>query len=120
MKYLQQMLLIILFSFLGELLHHLIPATIPDSIYGMVLMFLALSLKLVKLKAVKDAGSFLVSFLPVLFVAPIVSLVDCWDMIEPNLLAIAVIILVSTVICFAVSGLATQWFMGRRKGGRSK
>ena len=120
MKFLHQMIVILLFSFLGEVLHSLIPAPIPASIYGMVLMFLALSLKFIKLEQVKQAGSFLVSFLPVLFVAPIVSLMDCWDMIKPNLAAILLIIVLSTVICFVVSGLTTQFLMENKKGGSKK
>ena len=120
MKYLMQMLIILLFSFLGELLHSLIPAPIPASIYGMVLMFLALSLKIVKLTQVKDAGSFLVSFLPVLFVAPIVSLMDCWGEIRPSLLAIAAIIILSTILCFVVSGWTAQLLLKAKKGGSKK
>ena len=119
MKFLHQMLLILLFSFLGELLHSIIPAPIPASIYGMVLMFLALSFKIIKPEQVKDAGNFLVSFLPVLFVAPIVSLMDCWDQIRPNLLAIFVIIFLPTAVCFAVSGLTTQFFT-KKQGGNIK
>ena len=117
MKYIHQVFLILLFSFLGELLHSLIPAPIPASIYGMVLLFAALSLKIVKLKAVKDAGGFLKSFLPVLFVAPIVSLIDCWDLIAPDLAAILIIMVVSTVVCFVASGWATQLLI-RKKGGK--
>ena len=120
MKFLLQMLLIVLFSFLGELLHSLIPAPIPASIYGMALMFAALSLKLIKPSQVKEAGNFLVTFLPVLFVAPIVSLMDCWDVIAPNLLPITVILLVSTVLCFAVTGWSTQAFLRKKKGGKEK
>ena len=120
MKYLRQIILILLFSFLGELLHSLIPAPIPASIYGMVLMFAALSLKIVKLEQVKESGAFLVSILPVLFVAPIVSLMDCWDTIRPNLTAILVIFAASTVICFAVSGLSTQVYMTKKKKGAKK
>ena len=120
MKFLHEILLIILFSFLGELLHSLIPAPIPASIYCMVLLFAALSLKIVKLPDVKNIGSFLVSFLPVLFVAPIVSLMDCWDVIAPNLLAIAVILMVSTVLCFAASGLITQGLLNKKKGADKK
>ena len=118
MKYLNQVLLILLFSFLGELLHALIPWPIPASIYGMALMFAALSLKIVKDRAVKEAGSFFVSILPLLFVAPIVSLIDCWDVIRPNLLPIAVILVVTTVLCFAVSGLVTQALVRKKKGGQ--
>lgn len=115
MKYLRQILLILLFSFLGELLHALLPWPIPASIYGMGMLFAALSLKLIRVEQVKDAGSFLVSFLPVLFVAPIVSLLDCWEQLKAHLLPIFLILIGSTVLCFAVSGRVTQWFMGRKE-----
>ena len=120
MKYLHQMLLILLFSFLGELCHSLIPAPIPASIYGLVLMFAALSLKIIRLDAVKEAGAFLTSFLPVLFVAPIVSLMDCWEVIAPNLLPIFVILILTTVACFLTSGWVTQAIVRKKKGGKKE
>jgi len=115
MKYLHQILLILLFSFLGEVLHALIPWPIPASIYGMLLLFAALSLKILRVEQVKSAGSFLVSFFPVLFVAPIVSLLDCWDRVKSHLLPIVLILIGSTVLCFIVSGRVTQWYMGRKE-----
>ena len=39
MKYLKQFFLIIVISFLGELLHWVIPLPIPASIYGIILLF---------------------------------------------------------------------------------
>ena len=119
MKYLHQFLLIMLFSFLGELLHALIPWPIPASIYGMVLMFGALSLKIIKPQSVRDAGGFLVSILPLLFVAPIVGLIDCWHMIQPHLIPILVILIVSTALCFVVTGLVTQVLIRRKKEGEN-
>ena len=111
MKYLSQILLICTFSFLGELLHALIPWPIPASIYGMLLLFAALSVKLIRVEQVKDAGTFLTSFLPVLFVAPIVSLLDCWEQIKPYLLPILAILIGSTVLCFGISGWVTQLYI---------
>ena len=116
MKYLHQALLIFLFTTLGELLHSLIPLPIPASIYGMILLFAALALKIVPVKAVADVGGFLTSLLPLLFVAPMVSLVDYWGLIKDDLWAILAIILLSTVLVFATSGWVTQWLLSRRKG----
>ncbi len=116
MKYLLQIILIFLFSFLGEVLHHIIPFPIPASIYGMVLLFIAMLLRIVPLKAVKDAGSFFTGLLPLLFVAPIVNLIDCWDLVQENLLPIGVIMVVTTVLVFAVSGLVTQGLVGKKEG----
>lgn len=118
MKFLRQMVLIFGFSLLGELLHWLIPWPIPASIYGMVLLFLALFTGAVKLEQVKGAGEFLSSLLPILFVAPIVNLLDCWDLIREDLVGIVAAMLVSTVLCFAVSGWITQLLM--KKGGKDR
>jgi holin-like protein len=115
MKYLHQILLILLFSFLGEVLHALLPWPIPASIYGMLLLFAALSMKIIRVEQVKDGGSFLVSFLPVLFVPPIVSLLDCWNQLKSHLIPIVPILIGSTVLCFAVSGRITQWYVGRKE-----
>ena len=116
LKYLKQFLLIILFSFLGELCRYLIPYPIPGSIYGMVLLFGALALKIIKVEQVRDAGSFLVSVLPILFVAPAVNLMDRWSQLKDHLIPLFAIILLGTVITFGVAGLVTQWLMGRKGG----
>lgn len=115
MKFIKQLCLVTLFSFLGELCRYLIPYPIPASIYGMVLMAAALGLKLIKPADVRDVGSFLTSFLPVLFVVPLVNLMDCWNQLKDNLIPLLVIIIVSTVIVFGVSGMVTQILMNSRK-----
>lgn len=115
MKYIRQILLIFLFSFLGELLRSLIPLPIPASIYGMILLFLSLSARILRLEDIQEGGSFLVSLFPVLFVAPIVSLMDCWADIRSHLLPIMLILILSSIVCFFVSGRVTQWLVSRRK-----
>ena len=117
MKYLPQALLVFVLTCLGELLHYLIPVPIPASIYGMILLFLALSLKIITPKSVADMGGFLVSVLPLLFVAPLVNLLDHWFAIKDALIPIFFIIFSSTVVVFAISGWGTQWLI-RRKGGK--
>ncbi len=115
MKYLSQLCLITLFSFLGELCRFLIPYPIPASIYGMVLLSAALALKLIPTEAIRDTGSFLTTFLPVLFVAPLVNLMDCWNQLKDNLIPLLLITLLSTIIVFGVSGMVTQMLMNKKE-----
>ena len=114
MKYLRQICLILLFCFLGELCRYLIPLAIPASIYGMVLLFGALALKIVRIESVRQTGFFLTSILSLLFVAPMVQLMDFWPVLRPVLIPTLVICLAGTIIVFAVSGIVTQWLI--RKG----
>lgn len=108
--YLRQFAIIVLFSLAGDLCHAVLPFPIPAAIYGLILMFFAFCLKILRLEAVKDTGKFLISILPLLFVVPAVGLMDYWNLIRENLLQIMLLVAVTTVITFGVSGLLTKAF----------
>lgn len=115
MKYLSQFLIILGFTLAGEALQRILPLPIPASVWGLALLFAALCLGLVKLEQVKEAGGFLTSILPVLFVAPTVSIVEYWDLISSQLFPIALLIVSTTVLTFGISGRIAQYLSG--KGG---
>ena len=108
MKYLYQFAIIVGFTFLGETLNRLIPLPIPAAVYGLVLLFLALQLRIVKLDHIKTAGDWMIGIMGILFVAPTVNILGCWDKIAPYLLPVTVIVLTSTVVVFGVAGLVTK------------
>lgn len=114
MKYLSQFLYIIFFSLLGELLAVVIPLPIPAAIYGLLLLLIALMTGLVKERQVSETADFLISLLPVLFVPPLAKILLYWGIIRPQVAAIAIICVVTTVFIFAVSGLATKALQRRR------
>ena len=62
----------------------------------------------VKLEQVKDAGGFLVSILPILFVSPAVGILENWGLIKDVMISMIVVALTSTIITFAVAGRVTQ------------
>lgn len=64
MKYIRQFMIIILISFVGEVLHYLLLLPISASIYGLVLMLVGLASGLIPLAAVKDTAYFLVETMP--------------------------------------------------------
>lgn len=115
MKYLSQFLIILGFTLTGEALQRLLPVSVPASVYGLVLLFLALCTGIIKINQVRETGLFLTSLLPVLFVAPTVGIVEHWQLIRPQLLPILLLLVASTAIVFGVSGKITQYLM--RKGG---
>ena len=114
MKYLTQFFWILLFCALGEVLAAVIPFPIPAAIYGLVLLFLALSLKILKIEQVADAAHYLISIMGVFFVSPVVNILAYWGVIAPNVGAICVILLVTTVLVFGVAGRLTQSLGGRK------
>ena len=115
MKYLSQFVIIMGFTLLGEALQRLIPLPIPASVYGLVLLFLALCLKLVKVEQVKDTGAFLTSILPILFVSPAVGIMEDWGLVADRLVPILLLLVGSTVLSFGISGRIAQAVL--KKGG---
>ena len=108
MKIIGQILIILLISFVGELLNFLIPLPIPAGIYGIILLFCLLEWKIIPLRAVKDTGDFLVSLMQLMFIPAAVGLLEAWDVIAPNWLPYILITLISTFVVMFVSGRVTQ------------
>lgn len=118
MRYLNQFLIILGFTLAGEALQMLVPLPIPASVYGIVLLFGALCLGVVKLSQVKEAGSFLSSLLPILFVSPVAGVLENWGLIKNDLLPMFALVVVSTVLTFGIAGRLTQLLL--KKGGGSR
>ena len=108
LRYLKQFMIILTISFLGEVLHYIIPLLVPASIYGLLLMLLALCTGIVKLSSVREAGKFLIDIMPVMFIPAAVGLLETWGILKPVWLPVVVITVVSTVLVMGVSGLVAQ------------
>ena len=122
MKYLRQLLIILIFSFAGEVLYYLIPIQIPASIYGLVLLFIALMTGMIQLPQVEETAKFLIEIMPMMFIPAGVGLLESWGVLKPILVPVIVILIVSTFLVMGVSGLVTQGIMhiGRPHGKKDK
>ena len=107
-------MIIIAVSFLGEILNRVIPLPIPASIYGIVILFLSLELRIIPLDAVKETGKFLIEIMPIMFVPAAVGLLTSWNVLKTSLLEYVLITVVTTFIVMAVSGWVTQGIMRKK------
>ncbi len=120
MKYIRQFLIILLFCFLGELLKYLIPLPIPTSIYGLILMLTAFLTGILKVDQVDDTAVFLIDIMPVMFIPAGVGLLTSIEALRPNLAAIIVITILTTVLVMGITGITAQFVMERKKGRDDK
>ena len=119
MKIVKQMMIIGTITFIGKLLNIFLPFPIPGSVYGTVLLLVCLLTGVVKLKDVEDTADFLVSIMPLMFIAPCLSLMDSLPVVADSVPAIVLICVVSTITTMVITGLVTQFVM-RWKEGRQK
>ena len=102
-------------SFAGEALNYLLPLPVPASIYGLVLMFLCLQLRVFRLEDVRDTALFLIEIMPLMFIPAATGLMTSWGIIRAKLFAYLVIAVITTVLVMVVSGRVTQFFLRRGK-----
>lgn len=115
MKFVKQFLIIVIISFVGEVCNKLIPLPIPASIYGLVILFVALMTGVIKLEQVKETGKFLIEIMPLMFIPAAVGLLDNWKVLKPIWIPVVVITLVTTVLVMVVTGRVTQFVIRQNK-----
>lgn len=120
MRYVIQLFIIICFSFAGELLHRVLPIPIPASIYGIILLFSALELRLLKVEHIREVSTTLIISMPVMFVPPAVGLINTWDNIKNNWPEYLLITFASTFVVMAVAGWTTQRLIQWRRYRRTQ
>ncbi|MFG6369187.1 MAG: CidA/LrgA family protein [Lachnospiraceae bacterium] len=120
MNYLKQFTIILFVSFLGELLHIIVPLPIPASVYGLILMLLALCFGVLRLEQVKETADFLIEIMPVMFIPAAVGLLESWSALQPIFVPVVIITILTTVIVMGVTGQVTQFMIRKGKEGKKK
>ena len=92
----------------------MLPLPVPASVYGLVLLLLALNFRLIKLEDVKEVGTYLTGIFPLLFVPAAAGVMELWaemgEMRPPILIAIIPV----TVLVMVSAGKTTQALSGRK------
>ncbi len=115
-RYIQQFLWILLFSFAGEFLKEWIPLPIPASIYGLLLLLLALLTGVLRLEAVKEISDFLIEIMPLMFIPAAVGILNSWGALRGIFVQVMIATAASTVLVMGVSGWVTQRLIRSRRG----
>ena len=111
MKYMRQFGIILGVTCAGELMKYFIPLPIPGSIYGLLLMFVLLLTKVIKVENVKDVGEFLIEIMPLMFIPAGVGLMVSWGTLKPVLIPVCVITVVTIITVMAMTGRLSQWII---------
>ena len=115
MKYMRQFGIILGVTCAGELMKYFIPLPIPGSIYGLLLMFVLLLTKVIKVENVKDVGEFLTQITPLMFIPAGVGLMASWGELQGFLVPLLVITVSTTFIVIFVTGKVTDFMMDRKE-----
>lgn len=114
-KYIKQICIILVICLIAEVMEYFIPLPIAASMYGLVLMLIALSTKIIPLKEVENVSDFLTDNLAIMFIPPTVGIMASVEEIKQMLVPLVVISVVSTLLIMTVTGKVTQFIIRRKK-----
>ena len=116
MKLYVQLMIIFMISLVGEGISSVFHLPVPGSIIGLVLLFLALQFKILRLRHISMVGNFLLENMTILFLAPAVGIIDKFQVIAPYLLPIILIVLGAIVLNVCVIAVVVQLIKTRFEG----
>lgn len=120
MNYMFQLAIIFGISFVGELLNALLPLPVPASVYGLVILFVLLCTKIVKLEQVEKVSDYLMAIMPLFFIEPTVGIMNSYGLVKGNIIALFVACFLSYAAVVAVTGLVSQSIIRRKKKKQGK
>lgn len=102
-------------TLVGEWLNVLLPLPVPAGVYGLFLMQILLCTGVLKLRQVEATGNFLLDIMPVMFVPAAAGLTDSFKQLQPVLVPVVGICVISTLIVMAVTGKTADLMIERRE-----
>lgn len=106
MKILNQLAIILGIWALGEYISSFIQSVvvIPGSIIGMILLFILLKVRVIKLESINEVSNFFLDNMAIFFIPAGVSLIKSLDLISDNIFVLIITIFISTIIVMYVTG----------------
>ena len=121
MNYIFQLAIIFGISFAGELLNAILPLPVPASVYGLIILFLLLCTKIVKLEQVEKVSEYLMSIMPLFFIEPTVGIMNSYGLVKGKIVPLFIACFLSFAAVVVVTGSVSQGiirYRRKKKGGK--
>ena len=101
----RSLVILYIMLYLGNFIAHYVPAGVPGSIWGLLLLFLGLTTRLIHLDWIYLGASLLIRFMAVLFVPVSVGIIKYSDLLIEQVNILLIPNVVSTCVTLVVMGL---------------
>jgi holin-like protein len=119
MKIFKESIIIFGIYLISEFLSGFFNLPLPGSILGMVILFVLLCTKIIKLEQVSTVSNFFLDHLAFFFIPAGVGLISAVDVIKDILPQLLIICIVTTIITMAVTGRLVQ-MLSEKKNKKGK
>lgn len=100
----------------------ILPFSFPASVIGMIVTFILLLFKILKLEHIKTFSDFLLGNMAFLFVPAGVNIINYLSVLVDNILPLLVICVVSTILTFGATAYSIKltMFLMKKRGGTNE
>ncbi|AWI04681.1 CidA/LrgA family protein [Clostridium drakei] len=109
MKYLIQLMIILVTYFIGQLLQTLFHLPIPAAVIGLLLLFLALQIGIIKVEMIEDVCEFLISNMSFLFIPAGVGLMTAFGILKGKWIVFIAILIISTIVFWLITAYTVKF-----------
>ncbi|QLB13922.1 holin-like protein [Bisgaardia hudsonensis] len=100
--------------FLGSFVGDFIPVNIPSSIWGLLLLFIGLVLKLIKVEWIKFGANLLIRYMAILFIPISVGIIKYYSLLINNATALLIPNIISTLLSLVFAGYLSHYLFSRK------
>lgn len=109
LKILKQIFIILIITFLGELISKTLSLPIPGNVLGMLLLLIALLTRVIKPEHIEEVSNYLLNNLAFFFVPASIGIMGCVDVLKGNVTKLLIICFISTCIVLVVTAHTVQF-----------
>lgn len=122
MKIIKQIAILFSVCWIAQIIEKLLPFAFPASVIGMILLFLLLCVRVIRIEHIKESSNFLLSNMAFFFIPAGVNIINYWDVLKESLAPFLFICIVTTVITFAATAYSMKavLYLMRRRAERKK
>lgn len=118
MKLFREALIIFGIYLAGEVISSSLSLPVPGNILGMIILFVLLYTKVVKVENIKNITDFLLNHLAFFFIPAGVGLMASFDIIKTSYIQLLIVCLLTTIIIIASTGTIVQFISRRSKNNK--
>ena len=120
MKIIYQIGIIFSICWVSQIVEALLPFAFPASVIGMVLLFVLLAFRVLKVEHIREKSDFLLANMAFFFVPAGVSIINYFEVLQSTVWKLLIICLLTTILTLAATAGSirlTLKLMALRKGG---
>lgn len=109
----KQFLILLIINFAGVLLQNIFHLPLPGTILGMIILFVLLWTKKLKVESIDKVCDFLILNMIIFFLPPAVELLEYMTLLKTGFFRIILLLVITTIITMVVTGKTVQFCIKR-------